>query len=432
MSKSIPKGVLRKPSARIRSKRKQSMGLPPEFPLFPHHSGRWAKKVRKKLHYFGKIADDPKGEAAVRLWLENRDRLYAGVGPATVSGGVKLKDICNKFLTSKEKRRDANRITRRTFDCCKQVTDRLIKEFGGETLVESLRPDDFDEWYVKLSKTMGLVSLSNAIQQTKSVFKHAKLAKPVEFGDLFVAPDKSELKRERNEKPKKLFSAEDLKKLLDVADVHLKAMILLGVNCGFGNADCGTLKFKCMDLDAGWIDYPRPKTGMDRRSPLWPETVQALRDSIRERPEPKDIPADPKLKRPAYEKEATSKLVFVTRCGAPWAKGTTENPVTQEFKKLLLKVGIYQHGVGFYALRHTFRTIANKSRDTDAIRAIMGHTNGHVESGYIQELPPDERLRAVVDLVHDWLWPKEKVQPKATRKPKKKAEPEAAPLRIVG
>jgi len=42
----------------------------PEYPLFPHASGRWAKKVRGKFAYFGKIADDPKGEAALHLWLD--------------------------------------------------------------------------------------------------------------------------------------------------------------------------------------------------------------------------------------------------------------------------------------------------------------------------------------------------------------------------
>ena len=42
----------------------------PDFPLFPHATGRWAKKVRGKLLYFGKVADDPKGQAALAKWLE--------------------------------------------------------------------------------------------------------------------------------------------------------------------------------------------------------------------------------------------------------------------------------------------------------------------------------------------------------------------------
>jgi integrase len=98
----------------------------------------------------------------------------------------------------------------------------------------------------------------------------------------------------------KLFSAEEVRRLVNGrlvvgergpellrAGVQLRAMILLGVNCGFGNADCGTLPLSAVDLETGWIDYARPKTGIARRCPFWPETVEALKEALAKRPTPK-------------------------------------------------------------------------------------------------------------------------------------------------
>ena len=68
----------------------------------------------------------------------------------------------------------------------------------------------------------------------------------------------------------------------------LNDKILLGVNCGFGNTDVASLPIDAVDLDGGWIDFPRPKTEIPRRVPLWPETIEAIREALKQRPQPKE------------------------------------------------------------------------------------------------------------------------------------------------
>jgi integrase len=158
-----------------------------------------------------------------------------------------------------------------------------------------------------------------------------------------------------------------------------------------GNADCGRLPRRALDLEQGWLDYPKQKTGMDRRIPLWPETIEALQEAIVQRPEPKN-PAD-------------AGLVFITRFGQSWHTDTTESPISYEVGKLLRKLGINgRTGLGFYTLRHVFRTVAHEAKDQPACDFVMGHEVPHMSSIY-RETISDERLRAVTDYVRTWLFP---------------------------
>jgi integrase len=169
-------------------------------------------------------------------------------------------------------------------------------------------------------------------------------------------------------------------------------MILLGINCGFGNADCGRLPLSAVDLERGLIDFPRPKTGIPRRCPLWPETIEALREVLACRPQAQD------------RKDAG--LVFLTQFGRAWHRDASGlSPVTKQLGKLLGKLGIrVKKGLGFYALRHTFRTVADESKDQPAVDHIMGHESGHISTHY-RETIAESRLRAVVEHVRAWLFP---------------------------
>jgi len=85
-----------------------------------------------------------------------------------------------------------------------------------------------------------------------------------------------------------LFEAGEVRRILEAADPVMQAMVLLGVNCGFGNTDVASHPRSAIDLERGWVEFPRPKTEINRRVPLWPETVDILRAAIEIRPAAKD------------------------------------------------------------------------------------------------------------------------------------------------
>jgi integrase len=360
----------------------------PEYPLFPHATGRWAKKIRGRLVYFGKW-NDPDG--ALSKYLEQKDALHAGRKPRTDPEGATVKDVANAFLNHKQALLDAGELSPRTWAEYKATTDLLVQEFGKHRAAVDLQADDFAALRKRMAKKWGPHRLAKIIQYVRSVFKHVYEAelidKPMRFGPGFNRPTKKTFRLLKASQDVKLFTAEEIRQLLDAVGVQLKAMILLGVNCGFGNADCGNLPLSALDLDAGWLNFPRPKTGINRRCPLWPETVAALRAVLENRKEPKDI--------------ADAGLVFITKYGLGWAKDTSTNPITQETRKLLDTLGINGHR-NFYTLRHTFRTIADEAKDQPAADYIMGHESTHMSSVY-RERVVDGRLRGVVDHVRKWL-----------------------------
>lgn len=367
----------------------------PDFPLFPHVTGRWAKKVRGKFVFFGKTADDPKGEKALELWLDQKDELLAGRKPHPKTDGFTIKDLCNRFLTAKQLQLDAGEITQRTWNDYKLSTDRIVGQFGKTRLVTDLGSDDFEALRASIAKTWGPVALGNEIQRIRVVFKYAydagHIDAPMRYGPMFKRPNKKTMRIARAKKGAKMFEKAELKRLLAKARRQLKAMILLGLNCAFGNNDCATLPLSAVDMKKGWITFPRPKTGVDRRCPLWPETTEALKAVLAKRKQPKEA--------------EYADIFFVTKRGGSFAKGTADNPITKEFAKLLKTLKLQRKGRGFYALRHTFRTIADGCRDFPAIDLIMGHAD-HTMADRYRERIDDKRLQAVVKVVRTWLFGK--------------------------
>ena len=371
----------------------------PGFPLTPHPSGRWCKKIRGKLHYFGRL-DNPSAalERFNREWPFLKDGRTAP--PIDTGDGCTIKLLCNAFLSAKKMQLESDELSPRTFAEYHRFCVILVDHFGGDRRVDDLLPEDFQGLRRKLAARFAPITLKNAINYCRVVLKFAfdqrLIEKPVHFGQSFDRPSAKTLRKARHAAGPKVFTAGEAKRIHDAAKGQLKAMTLLGLNCGFGNSDCATLPRSALNLGAGWLDYPRPKTAIHRRIPLWPETVKSLEAVIADRPAAKD-PVD-------------ADLVFLTRRGMRWVRTqqsrksdrmTNNDEISKAFSKLLKGLGIDSHR-NFYALRHCFETIAGESKDQVAVDAIMGHVDPSMGAVY-REGVSDERLTAAVNTVRAWL-----------------------------
>lgn len=204
MSKSI-----RKPRSRKAAERPKK--LYPDFPLSPHASGAWQKKIRGRVHYFGKwgrvvngrltrVAGDGWKEA-LELYKAQADDLHAGRTPRVKTDGLTVADLCNAFLTAKLRKRTSGELGVRMFEEYKQITDLLVAAFGKDRRIDDLAADDFEKLRAEMAERWGPVRLGNGITRIKSVFKYGLdnglTEKPVRYGGEFRKPDKAVLRRHR-------------------------------------------------------------------------------------------------------------------------------------------------------------------------------------------------------------------------------------------
>src|SRR5262245_28500684 len=124
-------------SSRKPRTRKPALDKPPkpykDFPLGAANCGSWQKRINGKLHYFGRwgtmkdgimtrIQPDGCWHEALTLYKAQEADLFAGRRPrgagASVKAGddvLRIKDLCNRFLTAKQHKLDTGEIGSRAF-----------------------------------------------------------------------------------------------------------------------------------------------------------------------------------------------------------------------------------------------------------------------------------------------------------------------------
>jgi integrase len=355
--------------------------------------------------FFGKLADG--WELAEQRYHEEKDDLFAGRVPNRRNkDGLRLGELCNQWLHQKRTLMTSGELTMRTWDDYRGTANRVATFFGKDRLVEDLGPTDFEKLRADFGSTWGPVRVGNHITWTIALFNYAYdsdlIDKPIRFGPTFKKPSKKTLRRIKKAGGPRMFERDELLRIINAADPCMKAMVLLAANGGLGNHDVGMLTFDALEIDSGWLDYPRPKTGVDRLIPLWPETVQAIKEWLDVRPEPK--------------KEEDKDLVFLTKQRFGWCRNGwflekenspaevrgISNPIAGAFRILLDNLGINGKR-NFYAIRHGFETIAGDTGDQVAVDSIMGHADRSM-AGLYRERIERNRLRRVVEHVRQWLF----------------------------
>ncbi len=359
----------------IRSLEKPS----PDFPLTPHSQGYYVKRIQGKMHYFGERWGNPFD--ALRDYEFKRPYLEAGLEPPT-QGGMSLREGLERFLQAKEKLIATAELTARSFQDYKAECKFILGVIDGARGITTLLPNDFSRLRAEYAGSP--TTINNHIVRSRVAFNWIAASQGINFnyGQQFKKPSLKTLRKHRNQQPKRLFTSNEITRLVEGAGTQLKAMILLGVNCGFGNTDCGTLTVQGLDLCSGWHNHARPKTGVERRARLWPETIAAIQEVIGSR---------------------TSGLVFITKYGNAWSTDSKSSPISAEFRKVANSLGIKR---SFYDLRRTFQTVGDNSLDSVAVKSIMGHIDGSMSGVYRQNVP-DVRLKAVADVVYQWLYTKD-------------------------
>jgi integrase len=405
----------------------------------------WNPRARRpEKYYFGTWHDDPNGERALHDpqigWLSRRDAIRAGVdnvrlSPATAAG-MTLGELMNRFLTHKRAKAQAGELSLATLGDYLREVEAFVSFMKPLTPAGGLKPEHFSAYMLHLTdgRTLGRPSRKRVRAYVTAFLRHGAkndwYTMPNTGTDWAAPPTDPAAMRQARARAgvadysDRILTGEEIDKLLARANPTFKAMILLGINCGLGPADIGRLRWSMMDLDRRRLTFPRPKTGIERVGFLWKRTCTALR-RVRTL----------KHNRNALEREGKAALVFITRKGLAYYRERevhaelemngskvrklkridVRNAVSITFGRLARDLDLA--GVSFYRLRHSFRTVAKRARDREALDLMMGHKDSSIGRVYDHEFIGWGRIRRVALTVHRRLWPM--VKPKEGRQPPK-------------
>lgn len=311
--------------------------------------------------------------------LDRYHRLAAGIREpqtAIISQPMSAKELASRFLQAQQ----ANwRNPERTFESYQGWLARFLEDHP-RLRADEFTVEAFAAWKLSLRKRQySAESINHYMGAVRAMYRFAEDA-----GLLVAGP---RLRRIRNEaiskrasERKATYATSDIQAMLSAADLQLKTMILLGLNCGFGPKDIQDLTWQ--DVDGNHVTLPRSKTGVCQTLVLWPETLGLLHQLRSER----DQLIQRLLRRGRDRSDNGS--VFVTYFWRPWSK----DAVAEQFRRLCVKAQVQCYG--FYRLRHCASTAMSLVTQPHVQRQFMRHSQLQQQVTYTHV--PDEAVDAAV------------------------------------
>jgi hypothetical protein len=429
----------------------------PDFPLFAHADGRWKKKIGGLHVTFGPVAwPDPVAyeqswKAAREAWEKHKDAKRTGDALAADPGALPIGTIVDAYLTRRHTDTEAGELKPRTFAAMRTVLSEYRLALGDTTTLRSLEEDPrpIHAFIATLDVRYGFHAFNRLNRYLRSMWiwgakpEIGLLERPFKWASLHtkkpIRQFRKQRRLERADGVFKTFEVDEVAALLKFASPFMRGVVSLGYFAGYGNTDISEFPKTVMKvyekdeaislhgrsdvIPAGWalLDFPRPKTEIDRAALVPPCVVAAIR-------------AVELLKRPVTKE--TRSLVFRTEGGKPLVydvvhrdedglidRTTPTDNLRMSFERLVDRIGKCEvHGWverkkfvrgkarssaaavdrirqdqcptceaalkmmkprGFYCLRHTATTFAAGSgASSDTRNLFEGHGSGGVRQAF--------------------------------------------------
>ena len=229
-----------------------------KFPLTLHPTGQYCKKINGKLYYFG--ADK---KHALEKYLNRATCLHGcqRSTPKKSNDNMLLKELCDLYLRYQQSKVQAKGLTARHHNEQINSLSKLLSFLGPSRKIDEISTLNLQSYRRQLQRkysTAHRMNLHTSIMKT--MFHWAKKNDVLDSIPNIDAVSRGKI----THKNRLVFTSKDTHRLLSVADVQMKAMIWLGLNCGFGCTDCAELKWSNVDLANKRIKLARNKTGIPR------------------------------------------------------------------------------------------------------------------------------------------------------------------------